>query len=52
MRMRIVSREIIFDSIPLDAEYYQCGGGSFQAKQSSKLEAVTGVAVFKRDGIL
>ena len=52
MRMRIVSREIIFNDIPLDAEYYHCGGGSFQAKQSSILEEVTSVAVFKRDGIL
>ena len=52
MRVRIVSREVIFDSTPLDVEYYQSGRGSFQAKQSSILEAVTGVAVFKRDGIL
>ena len=52
MQLKIVSREIIFDSIPLDVEYYQSGGGSFQVKQSSILEAVTSVAVFKRDGIL
>ena len=51
-KLKVISSEVVFDSVPLDVEYYQSGGGSFQAKQFSILEAVTSVAVFKRDGIL
>ena len=53
MRMEIVSREIIFDDVPLDVECYHSGEDSFRRSNLlNNLEAVTGVVVFKRDGIL
>ena len=52
MRMRIISREIIFDDIPLDVGYYHSGEDSFGRSNLLIWEQLQGVAVFKRDGIL
>ena len=52
MRMRIISREIIFDGIPLDVEYYHGGEDSFRRSNLLIWKQLQGVAVFKRDGIL